>query len=145
MKKIVLGLFMLMSFYSNAQCNIVFNDLVKTLRFNETSTNYLLSNKGYVYDSKESTYFCGENYLYRKYYKDGVIGIDYMMPNSSYDIQKIINDAKYYGMKLSDSKTNPSTGMPIIIYVGGNGNLMMQISSNEKFNHITIYGLQSEN
>lgn len=143
MKKIVFGLSMLVSFYSNAQCNIVFNDLVKTIKYNETSLNYQLSNKGYVYNSKESTYFCGENYsyLFRKYYGDGAIAIDYMMPNSSYEIQKIINDAKYYGMKLTDSKTNPSTGMPIIIYEGGSGNLMMQISSNEKFNHITIYGL----
>ena len=63
-----------------------------------------------------------------------------MIPNSSYEIQKIINEAKNYGLRLTDSTINPSTGMPNNIYEGGIGNLMMQIQSNERYNYIVIYG-----
>lgn len=133
-------LFILFPFFSRAQCSISFDELVKALNNNEADLKRQISYKGYVFKSKENTFFCGESYLFRKYYEDGAVGLDYMMPNSSYEIQKIINSAKYYGMKLIDSKTNPSTGLPINIYYGGTGNLMMQISGNEQYNHVTLFG-----
>ncbi len=135
---------MLVSFSLNAQCNLSFNDLVNLLRSNETNLKYLLSNKGYVYNYKESKYDCSnEKYDIRKSYEDGVYSITYMtymIPNSSYEIQKIINEAKNYGLKLTDSTINNSTGMPNNIYEGGIGNLMMQIQINERYNYIIIYG-----
>ena len=144
MKKILLAIFLTIPFLSKSQCSFSFNELVRALKSNETMLNIELSNKGYTYSSKESTYFCGgfDGYLLKRYFEDGAVGIDYLMPNSSYEIQKVINDAKIYGMKLIDSKTNPETGLPNNIYEGGKGNLMMQISSNEKFHSITIYGIQ---
>jgi len=144
MKKILLVILLTIPFLSKSQCSFSFNDLVRALKSNETTLNNELSNKGYIYNSKESIYVCGgyDGYLFKLYFEDGGIGIDYLMPNSSYEIQKIINDAKIYGMKLTDSNTNPETGLPNNIYEGGKGNLMMQISSNEKFHSITIYGLR---
>jgi len=139
-KQIIVVLFVLSPFFSKAQCPISFDLLVIGLKNTDVMFNQNLSHKGYVYDSKEKTFFCGDSYLFRKYYEGGVVGLDYMMPNSSSEIQKIINGAKNYGMKLTDSNTNPSTGLPINIYEGGPGNLMMQISGNEIFFSITLYG-----
>ena len=45
-------------------------------------------------------------------------------------------------MKLTDTITNPSTGLPNNIYEGGAGNLMMQIQVNKFFFHLTLYGMQ---
>lgn len=141
MKKLLFSLIILVSFSTSAQCSLGFNDLVKALRSNETNLKYQLSNKGYIYNYSESIYYCdNEKYELKKTYKDGVFGIKYMIPNSSYEIQKIINEAKNYGLRLTDSTINPSTGMPNNIYEGGIGNLMMQIQSNERYNYIVIYG-----
>jgi hypothetical protein len=141
MKKLLLSLILLLSFSASAQCSLGFNDLVKALRSNETNLKYQLSNKGYIYNYSESAYYCdNEKYELRKTYKDGVFGIKFLIPNSSYEIQKIINEAKNYGLRLTDSTINQSTGMPNNIYQGGIGNLMMQIQSNESYNYIVIYG-----
>lgn len=142
MKKTILGLMMLVCLYSNGQCNLTFNELVTTLRSDEINIKNLLSERGYKFDYNESTYFCGNEksgYLFSKKYQDGVIVIDYMMPNSSYENQKIFNNAKSYGMRLTDSKINPTLGVPINIYTGGAKNLMMQISSTDSYTSITIY------
>jgi hypothetical protein len=141
MKKILFILLMFVSLFTSAQCSLGFNDLVKALRSNETNLKYQLSIKGYEYNYSESAYYCdNEKYELRKTFNDGVSGITYMIPNSSYEIQKIINEAKNYGLKLTDSTINPSTGMPNNFYEGGIGNLMMQIQSNERYNYIVIYG-----
>ena len=141
-KQLIIILFILFPFFLKAQCSISFDELVIALKNKDVIFNEYLSNKGYVYDSKEKTFFCGDSYLFRKYYEDGVAGLEYMMPNSSFEIQKIINSAKNYGMKLTDSITNPSTGLPNNIYEGGAGNLMMQIQVNKNFFHLTLYGMQ---
>jgi hypothetical protein len=141
MKNLLFSLIILFSYSASAQCSLGFNDLIKALRNNETNLKYQLSNKGYIYNYSESTYFCDiYKYELRKTYKDGVFGIKYMIPNSSYEIKKIINEAKIYGLKLTDSTINPSTGMPNNIYTDGIGNLMMQIQSNESYSYIVIYG-----
>ena len=141
MKKILFSLLMLVSFLSSAQCNLGFNDLITALRSNETNLKYQLSNKGYTYDYRESRYYCGdEKYELIKSDEGGVLEIKYMMPSSSYEIQKIINDAKNYGMEFPLITTNPNTGLPKNIYGVGIGNLMMQIQNDEKYSHIVIIG-----
>ncbi len=132
---------MLVSFYSNAQCNLGFNDLVNALRSNETNLKYQLSNKGYVYNDRESKYYCSnEKYELIKSDQGGVLDIKYMMPYSSYEIQKIINDAKNHGMEFPLITTNPNTELPKNIYGVGIGNLIMKIESDEKYSYIVIIG-----
>ena len=141
MKSILFGLLMLASLYSNAQCNLGFNDLITVLRSNETNLKYQLANKGYIYNTRESKYYCSnEKYELIKSDQGGVLDIKYMMPYSSYEIQKIINDAKNYGMEFPLITTNPNTGLPKNIYAYGIGNLIMQIQSDEKYSHIVIIG-----
>jgi hypothetical protein len=142
MKKILCFSLLSFSFYVNAQCSISFNDLLKMLRSNETTLNYSLENKGYNYNYQESAFFCGKYlYYFKRYYEGKAVAIEYLMPNSRYEIESLISDAKKYGMNLTDSTINPSTGMPNNIYEGGIGHLMLQISSNERSHLITIYGL----
>jgi hypothetical protein len=127
-------------FFSNSQCSFSFKELESSLALSESNLNVLLRNKGYVFDNEFSNYFCQENFLFRRYTEDGVKVIDFLMHNSHTDINSIINDAKSLGMKLTESRTNNTTGKPINIYEGRN-NIMMQISSNDKYHSITIYGM----
>ena len=132
---------MLVSFFASAQCNLGFNDLITVLRSNETNLKYQLANKGYIYDERKTKYYCSnEKYELIKSDQAGVLDIKYMMPYSSYEIQKIINDAKNYGMEFPLITTNPNTGLPKNIYGVGIGNLMMQIQNDEKYSHIVIIG-----
>ena len=133
---------MLVSFFASAQCNLGFNDLITALRSDETNLKYQLSNKGYTYDYNESRYYCGdEKYELIKSVQGRVLEIKYMMPSSSYEIQKFINDAKNYGMEFPLTTTNPNTGFPENIYAVGAGNLLMQIKSKESSSFIVIFGM----
>jgi hypothetical protein len=143
MKKLSLLLFIFIPILSKSQCNINFNDLVLALKTDDAIIAKELQKRGYFFNAKESAYFCGNSYgyLFSKHYKDGVIGIDYLMPNSPNELEKFLNDAKYYGMKPTDSKINPSLGIPNNIYMGPK-NLMMQVQSNGKDNFFTLYIMQ---
>ncbi len=136
-----------MGFFSNAQCNITFNDLVKALRSNESNLKHQLLNKGYVYNNSEANYFCGNEehiYIFRKIFSDGAMSIEYMLPNSPTTdyTNDFLNGAKSYGMKLTKILINGMTGLPINEFLGENGELGMSMEISGNCTRITLVGLK---
>jgi hypothetical protein len=66
--------------------------------------------------------------------------IGYLFPNSSILVNRILNEAKSLGLKLTDSTNNPSTGITTYIYTGWN-QIMLQVSGNSEAYRITLYDL----
>jgi hypothetical protein len=147
-KKIIYKSFLLIifckSFSLNAQCEFSFRELVNFLKCSDYSFNNSVSSKGYIFDKNNSVFICKDSdnkgHLIEKYIKDDVYVIGYLFPNSSILVNRILNEAKSLGLKLTDSTNNPSTGITTYIYTGWN-QIMLQVSGNSEAYRITLYDL----